>query len=93
LTDVDGNYSLKQLQFDGTVIIIAFDSKTGASASFSSVVSATFPAPTVNLDLQIPPFVNPELLNTGFTDGLNGWYSSGPVQIIDRDLVFGSQAN
>jgi len=93
LTDVDGNYALNQLQFDGTVIVIAFDSETGASTSFSSVVSSSFPAPTVNLTLQTPPFVNPELINTGFTDGLNGWYSSGPVQIIDRNLIFGSQAN
>ena len=40
--------------------------------------------------------MNPELVNNGFTDGpdgLTGWYSSGPVQIVDRDLVFGSQAN
>ncbi len=96
LTDADGNYSLTQLQFDGTAIVIAFDSATGSSASFSSVVAANFPSPTINLILQTPPFVNPELVNNGFTDGpdgLTGWYSSGPVQIVDRDLVFGSQAN
>lgn len=93
LTGTDGTYTLSQMQFDGTVIMIGFDSKTAASASFSSVVSSSFPSSTVNLVLKTPPFVNPELLNTGFTDGLNGWYSSGPVQVIDRNLYFGSQSN
>jgi hypothetical protein len=88
---LSGDYLLDNLHTDGTVIIIAFDNNTGASASYSSVVTSSSPNIIVNLSLTSTGVVNPELLNGNFADGLTGWSTSGPVQIIDRDSAFGSQ--
>lgn len=88
VTGGDGRYLLSGVRTDGTVILIAFKSDTGASASTSNVLTAALPNRTVDFVLQEPAVVNPELTNSGFVDGLTGWNSSGPVQIIDRGLVF-----
>lgn len=88
ITGSDGQYSLGGLRTDGTVILIAFKSDTGASASNSGVLTSGSPSRTVNFTLQQPAVVNPDLVNSGFVDGLAGWSSSGPVQVIDRGLVF-----
>ena len=93
ITNADGFYELNNLAFDGTVIIIAFDSETGASSSDTRIISDSMPSSIVDFTLQIPSTVNPELLNADFTDGLSGWDSSGPVQVIDRDLVFDLEDN
>lgn len=88
ITSADGSYSLKQIHPDGTFIMVAFESQTGASVSYSSFISSYYASRTINLQLEPLPTVNPELTNAGFTDGFNGWNVKGPAQIIDRNLVF-----
>lgn len=88
ITGSDGQYVLSGVRTDGTVILIAFENSTGASASNSSVLTSGMPSRTVNFTLQQPAVVNIELTNSGFVDGLAGWTSIGPVQVIDRGLVF-----
>ncbi|HEY5956842.1 MAG TPA: carboxypeptidase-like regulatory domain-containing protein, partial [Polyangiaceae bacterium] len=83
-----GDYSITGVHTDGTFVLIAFENDTGASASFSSAVTPEYPTATVNLVLWQPTVINSELTNPYFTDGLTGWIWSGPVQIVDSDLVF-----
>lgn len=88
ITSATGSYSLNQVHPNGTFIMIAFDSQTGASVSSSSFITLSYPSRTINLQLEPLPTVNPELTNTGFTDGFNGWNVKGPAQIIYRDQAF-----
>lgn len=87
----DGTYKLDGLHTDGTVIVIAFDNASGASASYSSVLTPYYSTVTVNLTLITPSAVNSEFINTNFANGLDGWTYSGPIQIVDRNLVFDAQ--
>lgn len=84
----DGYYRLDGLHTDGTVILIAFDNSTGSTASFSSVLSQNTPSRTVNLQLKMPVTVQPELTNSGFEKGVDGWETQGPAQVVDRNVVF-----
>lgn len=88
ITSATGSYSLNQVHPNGTFIMVAFDSQTGASVSYSSFITPYNTSRTINLQLEPLPTVNPELTNTGFTDGFNGWSVKGPAQIIDRDQAF-----
>lgn len=85
---IDGYYQLTGVHTDGTVIIIAFDNSSGATSSYSSVLSNSSPSQTINLQLQIPTTVNPELLNGGFENGIEGWTTEGQVSVVDRNIVF-----
>lgn len=91
IAGVDGFYSFSGLQTDGTVILIAFDNNSGASASYSSVLTSWSPSRTISLELEQPEVINSELTNTGFVNGTSGWSVQGPVQIIDRDIIFSAQ--
>jgi hypothetical protein len=84
----DGYYRLEGLQLDGTVILIGFDNDTGATGSFSSVLSQNTPSLTVNLPLKAPLTIQPELVNHGFEYGTKDWELEGTVEVVNRSQVF-----
>lgn len=86
-----GNYSMPQVHTDGTLIMLAFDPESGAVNSTSSHLLENQPELTIDLTLSSIDIVNPELVNTDFSDGLNGWKTEGDVTLIDRALIFGNQ--
>jgi len=88
LTGSDGRYSIPNVHTDGTLIVIAFDNDTGASASVSSLILPSLPSRVVNLTLITPAVINEQLVNGGFTNGFAGWTTSGTAFIVDRELVF-----
>ena len=58
---------------------------------YSTVLTQYYPVATVDLSLVTPGVINSELTNGNFADGLTGWTYSGPVQLVERSLVFGAQ--
>lgn len=91
IAGVDGYYRFGGVRPDGTVIVIAFDNDSGASASYSTVLTQYYPVATVDLSLVTPGVINSDLTNGNFAHGLTGWTYSGPVQLVERSLVFGAQ--
>ena len=89
LTGSDGRYSVPNVSTDGSLIVIAFDNDSGASASVSSLILPSLPNRVVDLILNAPAAINEHLVNGGFTEGFDGWTTSGTAFIVDRELVFG----
>lgn len=84
----DGSFYLQNLSTDGTLIVIGFDNSTGASGSTSTILTPTTSSQSIALTLTPISEPHDELNNGDFSDGLNGWQYSGPVYLVDRDLVF-----
>lgn len=84
----DGSFYLENLSTDGTVIVIGFDNNTGASGSTSTILTPGTSSQSIALTLNAISEPNYELENGDFSDGLEGWQYSGPVYLVDRDLVF-----
>lgn len=87
----DGSYRLDGLRTDGTFILIAVDNASGGSASSSSFLTPTAPLRVIDISLEMPSVVNPDLLNGSFANGLAGWTVRGPATVVYRSAVFGSQ--
>jgi hypothetical protein len=89
-SDASGAYQFTGLKTDGTVILIASDNASGGSASFSTFLTPTSTTSTVNLSLNVPSVVQPELTNGAFSSDLQGWTTQGTVQVIERSQAFSS---
>jgi len=91
VTDQSGSYLFNNLPLDGTAIIVVFDPATASTASSSTFITPSSPIATLNFTLPESTQVNDELINSKFSDGLNGWDAIGPAAIVDRDEFFSSQ--
>lgn len=92
--DTSGYFNLGGLPTDGSFVVVAFDSVTGAFGSKISFITSGIPQQTIQLQLRTPSTVNPEFTNGDFSNGtLSGWETSGDVKIVPQSSVFPSTSS
>ena len=85
--DAAGNYRFDGIALGTTVVVIASVPGTGATTARAGAVMPD--RPSVRIDLPIPArATNPGFVNPDFRDGLNGWQTTGSVQVVPRGTYF-----